>query len=92
MRRAVFGEPLRAHPPEIGWIDAPAITRFVEHQRAKRGNENGDDVEHGLGAAATRPVPAAIVPDRAAIVCAVMHIRGMIGCVAQTPSRPAAGL
>jgi len=56
MRRAEFGEPLRAHPPEIGWIDAPAITRPVEHQRANRGNENGDDVEHGLDAAATRPV------------------------------------
>jgi hypothetical protein len=55
MRRAVFGEPLRAHPPKIGWIDAPDNTRPVEHQRATGCDENGDSEQHGLDAAGTRP-------------------------------------
>src|SRR4029453_9739234 len=75
MRRAVFGEPLLAHPPKIGWIDAPDSTHLVEHHRATGGNENCDGDEHSLDAAGTRRVIASIVPDRAAVVCAVVHIR-----------------
>ena len=55
MRRAVFGEPLHAHPPKIGWIDAPGNTRLVEHERATGCDEDCDSEPHGLGAAGTRP-------------------------------------
>lgn len=54
MRRAVFGEPLLAHPPKIGWIDAPGSTRLVEHHRAHGGDESGDGEQHGLDAAGSR--------------------------------------
>jgi hypothetical protein len=74
MRRAVFGEPLRAHPPEIGWVDAPGNTRLVEDQRDTGCDENCDGDQHDLDAAGTPTVIASIVPDRAARVCAVMHI------------------
>ena len=74
MRRAVFGEPLLAHPPKIGCIDAPGSTRLVDHQRANACDENGDGEQHGLDAAGTRRVIASIVPHRAAAVCAVVHI------------------
>ena len=75
MRRAVFGEPLRAHPPEIGWTNAPGNTQPGEHQRHTGYDENSACEQHGLEAAGTRPVMASIIPDRAALVCAVMHIR-----------------
>ena len=55
MRRAVFGEPLRAHAPKIGWIDAPASTRLVEHQRATGCDEKRESEQHGPEAARTRP-------------------------------------
>jgi hypothetical protein len=74
MRRAVFGQPMRAQPPEIGWIDVPGNMRLVEHQRATGCDENCDGEHHGLDAAGTRLLPASIVPDRAAIVCAIVHI------------------
>jgi hypothetical protein len=74
MRRAVFGEPLGAHPPKIGWIGAPGSTHLVEHHRAAGGDESCDGEQHGLDAAGTRRVIASIVPDRAAFVCAVVHI------------------
>jgi hypothetical protein len=48
MRRAVFGEPLRAHPPEIGWTNAPGNTHLVEHQRHAGYDENSDCEEHGF--------------------------------------------
>jgi hypothetical protein len=74
VRRAVFGEPLRAHPAKIGWIDAPGNACVVKRQRANGCDENCDSEQHGLDAAGHSPAIAVIVPDRAAIVCAVMHI------------------
>jgi len=56
MRRAVFGEPLLAHPPKIIWIDAPGSTRLVEHHRANGDDESGDGDQHGLHAAGARRV------------------------------------
>lgn len=73
MRRAVFGEPLRAHPPEIGLVGAPGNARLVDHQRDTDCDENRDGQQHGLGPAGTRAVIASIVPDPAARVCAVVH-------------------
>ena len=40
MRRAVFGEPLRAHPAKIGRIDAPGNACVIEQHGATGGNEN----------------------------------------------------
>jgi hypothetical protein len=74
IRRAMFGEPLRAHPPKIGGIDAPASAHLVKHHRATGGDENCDGEQHGLDAASNRRMIASIVPDPAAIVCAVVHI------------------
>jgi hypothetical protein len=74
MGRAVFGEPLGAHPPKIDWIDAPGSTHLVENHRATGGDESCDGEQHGFDAAGTRRVMASIVPDRAAVVCAVVHI------------------
>jgi hypothetical protein len=54
MRRAVFGEPLGAHPPKIGWIGAPGSTHLVERHRATSGDDNCDGEQHGLDAAGTR--------------------------------------
>ena len=74
MRRAVFGEPLRAHPPKIGGVDAPGNTHLVKHQRATGCEENCDSEQHGLDATGTRALIVSIVPDRAALVCAIKHI------------------
>jgi hypothetical protein len=73
MRRAVFGEPLRAHPPEIGSVGAPGNARLVDHQRDTDCDENRDGQQHGLGPPGTRAVITSIVPDPAARVCAVVH-------------------
>jgi hypothetical protein len=56
MRRAVFGEPLLAHPPKIGLIDAPGNTRLVEHHRATGCDENCESEQHGLDAAGDSPM------------------------------------
>jgi hypothetical protein len=74
MRRAVFGEPLRAHVPEAGWIDARASTRLVEHQRDTGCDENCDGEQDGHEIRRRSPVIAPIVPGRAALVCSVVHI------------------
>ena len=55
MRRAAFGEPLRAHVSKIGWFAEPATTRLVERQRATRCDEKRDSEQHGPDAAGTRP-------------------------------------
>ena len=55
MRRAVFGEPLRAHPAEIGPVNAPGNTRLLDQQRATDGDENGDGVEQHGDAAGSSP-------------------------------------
>ena len=73
MGRAVFGEPLRAHRPEIGLVGAPGNARPIDHQRDTDCDENHDGQQHGLGPAGTRAVIAAIVPDPATCVCAVVH-------------------
>ena len=49
MRRPVFGEPLRAHPPEVGSLRAPGHARLVDDQRATDGDENHDGEQHGGG-------------------------------------------
>ena len=74
MRRAVFGEPLCAHPPEIGLGAVPGNARVVDDQRGTDGDEKRDGEQHGRDAAGTRAVMASIIPDRAARVCAVLHI------------------
>jgi CRP/FNR family transcriptional regulator, cyclic AMP receptor protein len=62
MRRAVFGEPLLAHPPEIGLVDTPGNMRLVEDQRATCCDENCQSEQHGLDAVAFAVIPS-IVPD-----------------------------
>ena len=74
MRRAVFGDPLRAHPPEIALGATPGNSRLVDDQRGTDCDESCDGEPHGRDASALAPVMASIVPDRAARVCAVMHI------------------
>ena len=74
MRRAVFGEPLRAHPPEIGLVGAPGSARPVDDQRATACDENRNGEQHGLEAAGSRAAIRTIVPDQEARGCPVLHI------------------
>ena len=74
MRRAVFGEPLRAHPPEIGLVGTPGSARPVDEQRATDCDENCDGEQHGLDAAGSRAAMPTIVPDQEARGCPVLHI------------------
>ena len=74
MRRAVFGEPLRAHPPEIGLVGAPGSARPVDDQRATDCDENRNGEQHGLEAAGSRAAIPTIVPDQEARGCPVLHI------------------
>ena len=74
VRCAVLGEPLSAHPAEIGRLDAGGRPGVVEHHGATGGNEKGQsEQQHGLDETGP-PVRVMMVPNRGALVCALLHI------------------
>jgi hypothetical protein len=81
MRRAVFGEPLLAHPPKIGWIDAPGSARFVDEQHATDCDEKCDSEQHGLEA----PGPRAVIA-RSSQIRPLLSVR--LCTAAPVPRRP----
>ena len=80
MRPAVFGEPLRAHPPEIGLGAAPGDARLVDDQHATDCDEKCDGEQHGLDG--SRP-PRRDCVDRPksgrSRLCGYAHLRQVRG-------------
>jgi hypothetical protein len=61
MRRSVFGDPLRAHPPEISLGVAPGNAGLVDDHRGTECDEHCDSEQHGR---MREPRPPVILVDR----------------------------